>query len=243
MTALNHHRTSSERLLTNETHLADFLGWDVCNWSKALNYWAAHTEKDISKCSALELGARNGGLSLWLALSGARVLCSDIDDPGDTAGKLHHSHGISQRIQYGSIDVTDIPYENEFDIIVFKSVLGAVGRHGGTDSQFKALSEIHKALKKGGELFFAENLIGSSAHQFLRRKFVPWGRSWRYASVSDMQEFMVPFSKVEYCTFGFSGTFGRNEWQRNMLGALDKAFFNYVVPPRWRYIIAGVARK
>jgi len=227
----------------NKTHPADFLEWDVCNWSKALDYWAAHTEQDISKCSALELGARHGGLSLWLALQGARVLCSDIDPPGDSARKRHQSRGVSHLIQYGLIDVTSIRYENEFDLIVFKSLLGAVGRHGGKNSQFRALSEMHKALKKGGELFFAENLIGSSVHQFLRRKFVPWGRSWRYVSASDMEEFTLPFSKVQFCTIGFLGAFGRSEWQRNILGALDRTVFNHVVPCRWRYIIVGVASK
>jgi SAM-dependent methyltransferase len=222
---------------------AEFIEWDVRNWSKALNYWTAHSESKIANCSALEVGARNGGLTLWLALQGARVLCSDINPPGHIVRTRHNSRGVSHLIQYGSIDVTSIPYENEFDIIVFKSVLGAVGRQGGTDSQSRALSEIHKALKKGGELFFAENLIGSPVHQFLRRRFVPWGRSWRWVSISDMEKYMVPFSRVQYCMVGFLGALGRSEWQRNILGVLDRTFFNHVVPARWRYIIIGVAVK
>jgi SAM-dependent methyltransferase len=227
----------------NKKHLAEFIEWDVCNWSKALSYWTRHTKINFTNCSALELGARNGGLSLWLALQGARVVCSDIDTPGDSARMLHDSRGVSHLIRYESIDMTSIPYENEFDIIVFKSVLGPVGRLGGKLSQARALSEIHKTLKKGGELFFAENHIGSSVHQFLRRKFVPWGGSCRYLSISDMKEFMLPFSKVQYCTIGFSGAFGRSEWQRSILGVLDEKVFDHFVPAGWRYIIAGIAGK
>ena len=227
----------------HKSNRADFVEWDVYNWSKALDFWLAHTKQDISRCSALEVGARNGGLSLWLALQGARVLCSDIALPSSIALSQHQTYAVSHLIEYESIDATSIPYENRFDVIVFKSLLGGVGRGGRKDLQSKAVIEIHKALKKGGELFFAENLLGSPFHVFLRRLFVRWGRTWRYVSVSEMQEFMAPFSTVEYRTLGFSGAFARTETLRGVLGLLDDAVLNRVVPNSWRYIIAGVARK
>src|SRR5262245_61678700 len=89
----------------------EFVEWDIYNWSKALEFWLTHTRQDIANCSALEIGARNGGLSLWLALLGARVLCSDVQSPSIAALEAHHHRGVSERVRYASIDATNIPYE------------------------------------------------------------------------------------------------------------------------------------
>jgi SAM-dependent methyltransferase len=223
--------------------VAEFIEWDVRNWSAALDFWSAHTQQDIAKCSALELGSRNGGLSLWLALQGARVVCSDVVRPADEAIERHRARGVSDLIRYESIDAANIPYANEFNIVMFKSLLGAIGRIDGKRSQVKAVAETHKALKKGGELFFAENLIASPLHSLLRRKFVKWGATWRYVSVPEMREFLSPFEHVQFRTTGFAGAFGRGNTQRNFLGTLDQTVFDRLVPPTWRYIIVGVARK
>jgi len=223
--------------------VSQFIEWDVRNWSSALDFWSSHTTQDISSCLALELGSRKGGLSLWMALQGAQVSCSDIESPAPIASKFHNDRGVSHLIQYERIDATRIPYRVKFDVILFKSMLGAIGRLGGKHLQAQAVSEMHSALKPGGELFFAENLVGSQAHQFLRKKFVKWGNTWRYVTVPEMQEFLTPFSNVEYRTVGFAGAFGRNELQRNCLGLLDQTLFDYVAPSNWRYIIVGVAKK
>jgi len=222
---------------------ADFIEWDVRNWSAALDFWLAHTTQNISKCDALELGSRNGGLSLWMALQGARVVSSDVALPTETASRSHQARGVSHLIQYEAIDATRIPYTAKFDVVLFKSMLGAVGKFGGRAGQAQAIKEMHKALKPGGELFFAENLVGSPLHQFLRRKFVRWGTSWRYVSVAEMEEFLSPFTKVQYRTLGFAGAFGRSELQRNVLAVFDTKALNYAIPERWRYIIVGVAKK
>jgi len=208
-----------------------------------LDFWLTHTRQDISACTALELGSRNGRLSLWLALQGARVICTDVDQLREGAIEEHQVRGVSNLIEYESVDATCIPYQNHFDIVVFKSMLGAVGGISGKVAQSNAIMEMHKALKKGGELFFAENLIASPLHQTLRKKFVRWGVGWRYVSVEEMAEFLSPFSKVQYRTLGFAGAFGRQEIQRKALGILDQAIFNRISPERWRYIIVGVATK
>jgi len=155
----------------------------------------------------------------------------------------HAAHGVRHLIQYSRIDATDIPYTDEFDIVVFKSILGGIGRHHGKGSQAKAIKEMYKALKPNGELLFAENLSASWLHRTLRRKFVQWGSAWRYVSVAEMQELLSPFSEMKYRTLGVTGALGRGEIQRRMLGLLDQAILNYVVPESWRYIIIGVARK
>lgn len=220
-------------------HLADFVEWDVRNWSTALDFWRTHARQLPTNGLALELGSRNGGLSLWLALQGIRVVCSDIVQPGTAAVQQHRTRGVAHLIRYESINAANIPYVNEFDVIVFKSMLGALD----VESQAKAISEMHKALKKGGELFFAENLTGSPLHQFLRRKFVPWGNTWQYVSVASVEKFLSQFSRVDYQTIGFAGAFGRGERQRNLLGMLDQKILNRIIPESWKYVIVGVATK
>jgi SAM-dependent methyltransferase len=128
----------------------------------------------------------------------------------------------------------------KFDVIVFKSMLGAINTR---ELQAKAINEMHKALKKGGELFFAENLTASSLHGFLRRKFVKWGNEWRYVTLEEMTAFLSPFSDLNTQAVGFAGTFGRTEKQRNLLGVSDRLLFDRVIPKHWKYILLGVARK
>ncbi|MET0752297.1 MAG: class I SAM-dependent methyltransferase [Pyrinomonadaceae bacterium] len=234
-------------------NLLNFVEWDVQNWSGALDFWLANSKQNPADCRVLEIGTNFGGLSLWLASKGAKVVCSDMNGPREEAKQRHRDGGVSGSIEYEAIDAANIPYEEHFDIIVFKSVLGAIGSSGditeglgsGGDKnlQAKAIREMHKALKTGGELFFAENLVASPVHVFFRQKMVKWGAMWRYVTIEEMKEFLSPFSEVKLQTNGFAGTFGRTETQRNLLGRFDRIFFDRVMPDSWKYIISGVARK
>src|SRR5438552_16058119 len=106
---------SSSRLTVNANppstslRMSDFVEWDVRNWSPALDFWLTHTKQSLRGCSALELGSQNGGLSLWLAQHGARVVCSDIGPPNDKAVQQHQAAGVSHLIEYRSIDALQIP--------------------------------------------------------------------------------------------------------------------------------------
>lgn len=220
-----------------------YFEWDTENWSTALEFWTRHTRQNLEGCRALELGARHGGLSLWLAQQGASVVCSDLGGPSAQALKTHRRTGASARISYESIDATAIPHAGRFDVVVFKSVLGAVGRQGGREAQAAAIREMHKAMRPGGELFFAENLAASPLHRYCRRRFVKWGARWRYVTIEDMREFLAPFSEVQLHTVGFLGVFGRTAAQRRLLSTVDRLCLSAVVPPSWRYVIVGLARK
>lgn len=226
--------------MSDELKPADFIEWDVRNWSAALDFWQAHAAQPLAGASVLEIGCGSGGISLWLASQGARVTCSDIHGPQQQAVDKHRARGVSQLISYETLDATNIRHEDEFDIIVFKSMLGGISTK---EAQAKAIREMHKALKPGGELFFAENLMASPAHQFFRRRFVKWGQLWRYVTVAEMREFLRPFSSLHTRTLGFAGTFGRSESQRNALGLVDQILLDRLTPERWRYILLGVARK
>jgi SAM-dependent methyltransferase len=222
--------------------IKDIIQWDIKAWSKALSYWNCNV--DWNKVNiGLELGGREGGLSLWLALKGKRTICSDLTNVKSTAEKLHSLYNVSSVINYQDIDATTIPYENYFDIIVFKSIIGGIGSHNNFENQKKVFNEIHKALKPGGKLLFAENLVASPFHQKLRKAFVNWGKSWRYVSLNEMEVFLKDFSTYDLKATGVLGTFGRNERQRNLLSTIDQLILNKVCPSSWKYIVYGIAEK
>jgi SAM-dependent methyltransferase len=171
------------------------------------------------------------------------MVCSDLKDVKQTAEQLHLQHNLGALITYRDIDATHIPYENHFDVIVFKSIIGGIGRDDNYEIQQKVFNEIFKALKPGGKLLFAENLIASPFHQRLRKSFVNWGSSWRYVSLEEMKAFLKDFSSYELKTTGVLGTFGRNESQRNFLSTIDQVLLNSVCPKSWKYIGYGIAVK
>lgn len=228
--------------MNNADNLLKYVEWDVRNWSIALDFWLANSTKNLSECKVLEIGANFGGLSLWFASKGAQVVSSDFQGGQGIrkeAVELHKASGLIQHIEHEAINMLDIPYTEEFDIVVFKSVIGAINDR---DLQKRAIGEMHKALKKNGELFFAENLVASPIHNFFR-KMINRGTTWRYITINEMNEFLTPFSEKSLCTIGFAGTFGRTESQKNLLALGDKIVFERIIPQKWKYIIAGVAQK
>lgn len=228
-----------------EHPMQSYVQWDVRNWSRAIDFWVTTCGSGAFQgAEVLEVGSRDGGLSLWFAEKGAsRVLCSDLDGPSSAARELHAASTVGDRIEYAAVDATDIGVLDGFDVVAFKSVLGGVGGAGGCDAQVRAVRSMHAALRPGGVLLFAENLVASPLHAFLRRRFVAWGDRWRYVTREEMGGFLSPFSDVELRNLGFAGAFGRSESQRTALAAVDLAGLDRVVPRSWRYIVAGVARK
>src|SRR5688572_4503524 len=99
----------------------DIVDWDIVNWLKAIKYWENNFPIGNKKHRCLELGANQGGLSLWLASHKNSVLCSDIKSPKKYASVIHKKYDFAASIKYAAIDATNIPYENHFDIITFKS--------------------------------------------------------------------------------------------------------------------------
>jgi len=226
----------------NKEFVKDLLQWDVKSWSKALSYWERKVAWDeIHK--GLELGGREGGLSLWLALKGKSVVCSDLNEAEKHACPLHERYEVRALVKYEDIDATNIPYENYFDVIVFKSIIGGIGRNENYELQQKVFMEVYKALKPGGKLLFAENLLASALHRQLRKRFVNWGNSWRYVSVQEIKDFLKDFPSYEIKTTGVLAAFRRNERQRNLLASLDSLALNKICPKNWRYIGYGIAEK
>jgi len=217
----------------------DIVGWDIANWSKALDYWEKNTSVSNKEYQCLELGSSKGGMSLWLALNKNRVLCTDLYGPEKDAYHIHEKHNCASRITYAAIDATNIPYEGYFDVIIFKSILGGISSDTN-QNKGNTINEIYKALKPGGVLFFAENLEATLLHRILRKGYGT--KDWNYLKLSEIDEVFAPFSTVNYTTEGFFGCFGRNEQQRNMLGKLDHLLAS-IIPMKSKYIVIGVAVK
>lgn len=212
----------------------------MTNWSRALRYWEREGGLLDGPRDCLEVGAKGGGLSVWLAQHGHHVVCSDLRDARGAASALVQRYGVCEAVRFEDIDATDIPYESAFDIVVFKSVLGGIGRNDAIERQRAAIASMYRALRPGGHLLFAENLAASPLHALLRRSYIRWGSQWRYVTIDEMRSFLEPFTRVRFDTAGFFGTFGRSETQRRALALLDRVA---MVPPSWRYIIYGVATK
>ncbi len=220
--------------------LNKIIEWDIENWSLALKYWENNLNLENRNFQCLELGGRNGGLSLWLALKGNEVTCTDLESPEKAVVEINKNHNTG--IRYQAIDATNIPYENYFDIVIFKSILGGIARNNANVLKEKTINEIYKALKKDGVLLFAENTESSFVHKFLRKNFIKWGSEWNYLKVDEIKTLFSSFKSVQYITIGFLAAFGRNEAQRKFLGKLDRVF-EKLVPKRKRYILIGIAKK
>jgi ubiquinone/menaquinone biosynthesis C-methylase UbiE len=223
----------------SKKELKEIVQWDVKNWSKVLPFWELNS-KFKSDSKVLALGEREGGLSLYFAKKGYQVICSDYNPLPDTTKDMHEQYGLSQLISYKQIDMRqiDLPDASQ-DIVVFKSVIGALGNK---EDQKIALNEIYRVLKKGGVFLFAENLEGSFIHQYLRKKFVNWGERWCYVNDSEMKEWTQVFSDYKTKSVGVTALFGRSESQRNLLSKFDN-ILTPITPKKWRYILFGALTK
>lgn len=225
----------------------DIIGWDIVNWSKSFDFWDTHLDIKDKGYQCLELGARQGGLSLWLALNNNQVICSDVSYTDqqhelDKTIALHKNHGCENNITYESIDASNIPYENHFDLVVFKSVLGGVSIGSEKRLEQQAIDSIYNSLKPGGKVVFIENLEGSFLHMYARKKFVGWGSKWHYLKLDELVNLFSAYKDLTYKTVGFLGAFGKTEGQRQFLGKVD-TFFEKLLPKNNRYIMIGIAEK
>ncbi len=223
----------------NDTLVKDILVWDVRTWSVAVDFWEDSLPQGNSRLTCLEIGAGPGGPSLWLALKGHTVVCSNLANTQAMAEPLHEKYGVTENIEYRDIDVTDVPYENHFDVVIFKSVLGGVG-----SLQTEAVAQILKSLKPGGMLLFAENIRGTILHRLARSiAFKIRGTSWHYPSFAQMTALLGGFSTAEIRSTGVLAMFGTSESKRLALAAVDDRVVNRIAPRSWKYVSYGVATK
>ena len=224
----------------NNNNIQTYFEWDVISWSRVMKIWDKHLNSKKDGL-ALEIGGRRGGISLMLAKEyDMNVVCSDLKLPKESAQILHSKHEAKNKIEYKAVDCTEISYpDNTFDVVVFKSVLGALGLF---ENQQLAFNEMFRVLKPGGVLLFAENLEASRLHIYLRKKFNKWSTYWRYFNLDDLPIFLNNFSHSELNTTGFFATFFRFSLLRVFFSYFDLAF-EKLLPKKSRYIVFGAAIK
>ena len=230
--------------------LEDIIEWDVRTWSPCLDFWVPAIygmNPDLTR--VLTLGERNGGLSLWFALQGFQVACSDFGGPTQQARALHAKHGVTDRITYADVNIFSIPYPDlSFDIVACKSVIGGLklnprDRKTRTlHNQSLAVAEIHRVLRPGGFFFGAENLVGTRLHQ-LARAWEKSGRvGWRHLTLGEIRQLFTSFERVDQQAYGFFGSrFTRFALDR-LTAILDSALCP-LLPANWQYVSFIRARK
>ncbi len=226
--------------------VSDIVEWDSVNWAKCLDF-IDNAGIEFRGRRVLALGEHNGGMSLFFALKGADVLCSDIFGPTEKAHFLHEKYDVASSVRYAAIDAVNIPeeYNGQFDVVTFKSVLGGIGRNKNYRAEEQSVCSIYRVLTNGGYCIFCENMHGSFMHMFLRERFSPCGRIWHYGTDIEIKSL---FEKYNFCLiesrkFGMLGTLGRSESQRRFLGRLDTMIFDKLLPDTSKYIGAYIFQK
>lgn len=219
--------------------ISDIIEWDCANWGRCIGFWEEAATL-APGATALAIGERHCGLSLWLASRGLRVHCTDLEGPSPRAREAHRRFGVTDSIQYEAANILALPYADaSMDVVVFKSVLGALREY---PKQRQAMAEVLRVLKPGGILFMAENLRASALHRLARKHFIFWATYWRYIALDEIGELFAGFDVLRSCSFGFLGAFGRTEAQRGLLGKADR-LLSPCVPADWHYVVSMVAIK
>lgn len=233
---------------SNDQLMKDVIEWDACNWSKVLLFWTeALSRFPPEKTRVLCLGERNGGLSLWFALAGYQVVCSDFQGEMQAAQQLHKKYNVTDRVTYASVDIFHIPFEdNSFGIVACKSVIGGLKlvygdkRTRTLENQKTAVNEVKRVLKRGGVFLGAENMSGSLLHRALRRWVKGRKIGWRHISTNEMKWLLSDYAETKIKFYGFLGT-NSEKWS-SLTCVLDR-WLSPLLPNSWLYISFFVAKK
>lgn len=238
------------RSLLPERVLNDVIGWDIRTWSPCLDFWSPVLQGlNPAAARVLTIGERNGGISLWFALQGFRVICSDYGGPPPSVKEIHAKHGVGALITYADVDAFAMPYPDEsLDIVACKSVIGGLKLKRGDAStrtfanQRLAVAEINRVLRPGGLFLGAENLAGTWVHQ-KARELAKQGRiGWRHLTAGEIESLFKGFAALEQRCYGFLGS--RVAWLGiDHLTALLDAALCPLLPESWLYVSFIRARK
>lgn len=232
----------------SELPVKDIIEWDILNWSQIIPQWTPIIESMPKDSKVLAVGERDGGLSLWLALLGFDVTCTDRVGPTQEAGKLHKKYGVEDKVSYKELDIVNCDWDGEqYDIILIKSVIGGVMAVYGDkttrnfDTQKKAVANMYHLLKPGGVLLSVENMKGNSLLH-LMRKVTGKAGGWRHFTWQEIKELYGSFDEVKTKTFGVLPTLFSNNAINKINFSLNKYLLD-ILPPQTKYVAITTARK
>lgn len=223
----------------------------MLNWSKVLEFWKSAIQEMSNKehGRVLCLGERDGGISLWFALQGYTVVCSDIHETTNEAINLHDRYNVKNNITYEAIDIYRIPYpDNYFDMVACKSVIGGLKLNNkdastrSLENQKHAVDEIRRVLKQDGFFLGAENMQGSLIHHWIRKLKKGEKIGWRHLQLREVEWLFNSFKDVKYKPFGFVGTFYKYNFLNTIFSRIDR-ILSAVLKRDWLYITFISARK
>lgn len=226
----------------------NIIGWDIENWAEIINVWQPILDSFPQGSKALAIGERNGGLSLWLAMIGFDVLCTDVTDISKDASVLHAKYKLKGEITYTTLDIVNgAPLQQEFDIIIAKSLLGGLKTErsdASTRGEFarrKAVKNINTMLKPKGFFLAAENMQGSILLQ-LARKAAKKKQGWDYLKYKELPTLFSDFGTIQIKTFGILPTFFPWQPVNRVCYKLNKHLLNEL-PDDQKYIAVITAQK
>ena len=225
----------------------DIIEWDVPNWAEALAFWQPVIDKLPKDSKILAIGERGGGLSLWLALQGFHVVCSDRKLPLQQAMMLHQKYKVSDKITYRELDIFHIDEAEVYDLVLMKSVIGGLKLHyhdaasRNAAAQQQAIQKIHALLKPGGYLLTADNLEGAFPIRYLRTRLHK-NKAWHYFTSAQLQSLFTCFQEVSVRYFGVFPTKFAVTAFNSLFFAFNKYLLNRL-PASSKYIAFTIARK
>lgn len=225
----------------NKKELKDIINWDVDTWSEILPYWDNQLKNfDKSNTICIEIGAREGGISLWMAMNGFKIICSDNYYDLEDAKKLHIKYRVEKKVFYKKVNVLNWNEKAKYDIIIVKSVLGALQ----TEERIKtAIENIYNNLNDNGIILFAENSRALFLHRLFRSKFTDWGRIWYYFDETSLKRIFKSFQILDFQFNGVSAVFANRLGLSKPFYKLDKYILNKIVPDKMKYMVYGYAKK
>jgi ubiquinone/menaquinone biosynthesis C-methylase UbiE len=220
--------------------LEKYLRWDADTWGIGLQYILDKLQEGNGK-KVLELGCNYGGISVCLLQKkNYSIICSDIEDPSEKVINEHPEVKNNKNLTFDIVDGLKIKYaDNNFDLIIFKSVLGHITP---IEKQQQFIDEIYRVLKPGGTFCFLENGKASGLHQFARKRFVKWGHSWRYITIDEMKNFLGSFKSIDIKACGFFTAFIKSGILHRLAYIADKICLPFI-PVKMRYVMYGIAIK
>lgn len=226
----------------------DIIEWDVPNWSHLIKLWQPVLDAFPRDSKVLAIGERNGGLSLWMALQGFQVVCTDRQGPTQQARELHKKYQVEDKITYYDFDLVNTQdFSTTYDIIIMKSVLGGLKEqyrdaNSRTDLvRQKAVDNIYKLLSPQGIFLSADNLQGSIFLRLIKR-LKNKQSGWHYFSIQELNDLCKQFSSVTVKGFGIIPS-------KFSIPILNKAAYIInlslwqLLPPNSAYIAFTIAHK